>query len=45
MTAKQKQKLDQLEDELSVPRGTLPIKGISEGYVFTEVSGFESFES
>jgi|ERR1039457_1782783 hypothetical protein len=39
MTAKQKGKLDQLEDELGVTRGTLPIRGQSEGYVFTEVAG------
>jgi hypothetical protein len=31
--------LDQLEDELGVKRGTLPIRGQSEGYVFTEVDG------
>jgi hypothetical protein len=39
LTASQKQKLDQLEDELRVTRGTLPIRGQSEGYVFTEVDG------
>jgi hypothetical protein len=39
MTPKQRGKLDQLEDELGIRRGTLPIKGESEGYVFTEVDG------
>jgi hypothetical protein len=39
VTEKQKQKLDQLEDELGIARGTLPIRGQSEGYVFTEVAG------
>lgn len=40
MTGMQKQKLDQLEDELGISRGTLPIRGESkEGYVFTEVQG------
>jgi len=39
MTPKQKEKLDQLEDELRVPRGTLPIRGEKDGYVFTEVQG------
>lgn len=40
MTPKQKEKLDQLEDELGVTRGTLPDRGISrEGYAFTEVQG------
>ena len=39
MTPQQKGKLDQLEDELRVPRGTLPIRGEKDGYVFTEVQG------
>ena len=39
MTPKQKEKLDQLEDELAVTRGTLPIMGEAEGYLFTEVQG------
>ena len=39
MNPYQQQKLDQLEDELGVTRGTLPIKGTREGYVFTEVHG------
>lgn len=39
MTKKQRQKLDQLADELRRPRGTLPIKGESNGHVFTEVDG------
>ena len=39
MTPKQREILDQLEDELRIKRGTLPIRGESEGYVFTEVNG------
>lgn len=40
ITQKQREKLNQLEDELRIPRGSLPIRGISrEGYVFTEVDG------
>jgi len=40
MTDKQKAKLAQLEDARGVPRGTLPVRGVSrEGYVFTEVDG------
>ena len=39
MNPHQRKKLEQLEDELGVARGTLPIRGESEGYVFTEVHG------
>ena len=39
MTPAQKRKLEQLEDELGVSRGALPIRGESEGYVFVEVDG------
>lgn len=39
MTPYQRRKLDQLEDELGLTRGTLPIRGESERYVFTEVDG------
>ena len=39
MNPHQRKKLDQLEDELGVTRGTLPIRGTREGYVFTEVHG------
>jgi hypothetical protein len=39
MNPHQRRKLDQLEDELKVPRGTLKIDGEREGYVFTRVHG------
>lgn len=39
MTSEQEKKLGQLEKELSLGCGTLPICGESEGYVFTEVQG------
>jgi hypothetical protein len=39
MNAHDERKLKQLEDELHVPHGTLPIKGVSNGYLFTEVDG------
>ena len=39
MTPEQQQKLHQLEDELKVPHGTLPVRGERKGYVFTEVDG------
>ena len=39
MTSKQKSKLTELEIELSMQPGTLPIRGENDGYVFTEVSG------
>ena len=39
MNPNQQKKLDQLEDELGVKRGTLPIEGEREGYVFTNVNG------
>jgi hypothetical protein len=39
MNEHQRRKLVQLKDELRVQRGTLPIRGGSRGYVFTEVDG------
>jgi hypothetical protein len=39
MTPEQQRKLQQLEDELKLPHGTLPIRGERKGYVFTEVNG------
>ncbi len=39
MNSHQRKKLDQLEDELGLKRGTLPIRGERESYVFTEVHG------
>lgn len=39
MTAHQQEKLTQLENELGLSHGTLPIRGESDGYVFTEVDG------
>jgi hypothetical protein len=38
VTPKQREKLDQLEDELGLPRGTLPMISESDGYVFTILS-------
>jgi hypothetical protein len=39
MTPEQQRKLQQLEDELKVPHGTLPIIDECKGYVFTKVDG------
>jgi hypothetical protein len=39
VTSHHSAKLCQLENELRVPLGTLPVKGESRGYLFTEVQG------